>query len=169
MIASFKLFYRKLLREKLFSAINILGLSLGLACSLLIYLYVQSEISHDKFHENGANIYRINQTFIWGDDTQQQFSSTGPGVALAIKEEIPEVEKVTKVHTPGNFLVTRKNADIIISFDEEGILAADSNFLEVFTFPLLKGDPNTALHKPHSILMTQETADKYFRFQRLGP
>jgi len=157
-----KLFYRKLLREKLFSTINILGLSLGIACSLLIYLYVQSELDHDKFHEHADHIYRINQTFIWGDDTQQQFSSTGPGVSLAIKEEVPEVEKITRVHTPGNYLVTRKNGESIISFDEEGILAADSNFLEVFSFDLLLGDPLTALHKPHSVLMTKETAEKYF-------
>jgi len=142
MIASFKLFYRKLLREKLFSAINILGLSLGIACSLLIYLYVQSEISHDKFHENGANIYRINQTFIWGDDTQQQFSSTGPGVALAIKEEIPEVEKVTKVHTPGNFLVTRKKMRIsLFPLMKKESLPQIQIFWRYLPFPSLKVTP----------------------------
>lgn len=158
----FKLFFRKLKREKIFSAINILGLSLGIACSLLIYLYVQSELGHDKFHANADNIYRINQTFIWGDDTKQQFSSTGPGVSLALQVEIPEAEKITRVHTSGGYLVTRKVGDQIISFDEDQILAADSNFLEVFTFPLKIGDAKTALYEPHSVLITHETAARYF-------
>lgn len=157
-----KLFFRKLQREKIFSIINVLGLSLGITCSLLIYLYVQSELSHDTFHVLANRIYRINQTFIWGDNTQQLFSSTGPGVSLAIKAEIPEVEKITRVHTPGNYLVTRIKDEFVVSFDEEHIFAADSNFLEVFSFPLKFGDPVTALHKPHSVLMTEETAEKYF-------
>jgi putative ABC transport system permease protein len=162
MLNYFKLFVRKIKREKIFSFINILGLSLGIACSLLIYLYIESELSHDKFHANADRLYRINQTFIWGDNVTDQFSSTGPGVALALREELPEAEIITRVHTPGGYLVTNKIGEEIISFDENNIFAADSNFLEAFTFPLKFGDPKTALFKPQSILITEETAAKYF-------
>ena len=162
MLNYFKLFVRKIEREKIFSLINILGLSLGIACSLLIYLYIESELSHDKFHANDARLYRINQTFIWGDNVTDQFSSTGPGVALALREELPEAEIITRVHTPGGYLITNKIGEEIISFDENNIFAADSNFLEAFTFPLKFGDPKTALFKPQSILITEETAAKYF-------
>jgi putative ABC transport system permease protein len=156
------LFIRKIKREKIFSLINILGLSLGISCSLLIYLYVESELSHDKFHANAEQLYRINQTFIWGDNVTDQFSSTGPGVALALREELPEAEIITRVHTPGGYLVTRNIGKEIISFDEDNIFAADSNFLEAFTFPLSQGNASTALYKPQSVIITSETAEKYF-------
>jgi putative ABC transport system permease protein len=162
MLQYYKLFIRKIQREKLFSLINILGLSLGIACSLLIYLYVQSELSHDRFHSNADRLYRINQTFIWGDNITDQFSSTGPGVALALIEELPEAEVITRVHTPGGYLITRVNGDEIISFDENQVFAADSNFLEAFTFPLKYGDASTALYKPYSILLTKDAAERYF-------
>jgi len=162
MLQFLKLFIRKIQREKIFSLINILGLSLGISCSLLIYLYVESELDHDKFHVNGDRLFRINQTFIWGDNVTDQFASTGPGVALALIEELPEAEIITRVHTPGGYLVTRKNGDKIISFDENSIFAADSNFLEAFSFPLKYGDKNSALYKAHAVLITDETAHKYF-------
>jgi len=162
MIQYLKLFIRRIQRERAFSAINILGLTLGVACSLLIYLYVESELSHDKFHDKADRLYRINQTFIWGDNITDQFSSTGPGVALALIEALPEAEIITRVHTPGGYLVTRKKGEDIISFDEDGVFAADSNFLEAFTFPLKYGDARTALYQPQSILLSDETADKYF-------
>jgi len=123
---------------------------------------VSSELSYDKFHKNADRIFRINQTFIWGDDTRQQFSSTGPGVAMALQEELPEAQLITRVHTPGNYLVTSKTGDEVISFEESRVLAADSNFLQVFTYPLVLGDAETALKNPQSVVLTQEAANRYF-------
>ncbi len=157
------LFVRNIRRQKLFSAINLLGLTAGIVSTLLIYLYVDREFSYDRFHENAENIYRINQTFIWGENDNNQFASLGPGVAYAIKTDIPEAKEVTRVQPPGDFLVTNaEDKNDIRAFDESDILAVDSNFFNVFTFPLVKGDIKTALQKPHSAILTESTAKKYF-------
>jgi putative ABC transport system permease protein len=156
------LFLRNLVRQKLFAAINILGLTTGIVSSLLIYMYVKHELSYDQFHEKADKIYRINQTFIWGDDNDQYASSLGPGVAHAITAEIPEAKEVTRVHPPGNSLISYSAKNETRSFDQDGILAVDSNFLRVFTFPMIKGDPKTALQHANSIVMTESCAKKYF-------
>ncbi|HEY9046089.1 MAG TPA: ABC transporter permease [Ohtaekwangia sp.] len=157
------LFVRNMRRQKLFSAINLLGLTAGIVSTLLIYLYVQHQFSYDRFHANADHIFRINQTFIWGENDEHQFSSTGPGVAYALQAEIPEVKEVTRVHAPGNFLVSYTNAKHESrSFDEKGIFAVDSNFLKVFTFPLLKGNVESSLRYPNSVVLTESTAKRYF-------
>src|SRR5687768_9425995 len=97
------LFFRNLKRQKLFSIINILGLTAGIVSTIMIYLYVQNERSFDRFHTNAENIYRINQTFIWGENDDNQFASLGPGVATALKAELGEAKEVTRIHPPGNF------------------------------------------------------------------
>jgi putative ABC transport system permease protein len=158
------LFVRNLSRQRMFSFINLLGLTTGIVSTLLIYLYVQSELSHDQFHENGNRIYRVNETFIWGDDNNQLFSSTGPGVGVAIDAEIPEAEQVVRVFQPGgNFLMKHTDEkNQTHSFDESNILVADSNFFEVFTFPMITGNKTTALDEANAVVITASTAKKYF-------
>jgi putative ABC transport system permease protein len=157
------LFFRNIKRQKLFSFINLLGLTAGIVSTLIIYLYVTDQFSHDRFHKHAEHIFRINQTFIWGENDDHQFSSTGPGVAFALQAEIPEVKEVTRVHPPGKFLVSYTNPKHeALAFDEGGILAVDSNFLKVFTFPLLKGDTESSLRHPNSVVITETTASKYF-------
>lgn len=160
---SLLLFVRNLKRQKLFSAINLLGLTAGMVSTLLIYLYVQREFSYDRFHVQANNIYRINQTFIWGDHDPNQFASLGPGVAYAILSDIPEAKQVVRVHPDADYMVTNAiNKADIKTFDQSGVIAADSNFFKVFTFPLLKGNETTALTKPASVVLTEKTAIKYF-------
>jgi putative ABC transport system permease protein len=159
----FILFVRNLKRQRLFSFINILGLSVGMTSAILMYLYVSSEFNHDRFHANADRIYRVNQTFIWGENNDHQFASTGPGVSYAMEAEIPEVEEVVRIHTPGDFLISYTNdKGEIKSIDQEKVLAADSNFFHVFTFPLIKGNPQTALRNAQTLVMTESTAKKYF-------
>jgi putative ABC transport system permease protein len=160
---SLLLFFRNFLRQKLFSSINLLGLTVSIACTLLIYLYVRHEFSYDTFHQDADRIYRVNQTFIWGENNNSQFASTGPGVAYAIREELPEVELITSIHTPGNFLVSYTTpAQEVRSFEEDRVLAADSNFFRMFNFPLLKGSVSSALSNANTAVMTESTAKKYF-------
>lgn len=157
------LFLRNMRRQKLFSAINLMGLTAGIVSTLLIYLYVQHELSYDRFHANADRIYRINQTFIWGENDDHVFASTGPGVAYALDAEIPEVEQVTRLHPTGSFLISYTDAKHEAhAFDESKILAADSNFFSVFSFPLLKGNATTALSLARSIVLTEEAAHRYF-------
>lgn len=156
-------FLRNLSRQKLFSFINLLGLTVSIACTMLIYLYVRHELSYDRFHEHAERIYRINQTFIWGENSDAQFASTGPGVAYAINEEVPEVELITSIHTPGTFIISHAaSAQEVISFEEENILAVDTNFFRMFNFPVQGGNSNTALRQANTLLMTASTARKYF-------
>jgi len=131
--------------------------------TLLIYLYVSHEFSYDKFHEHADRIYRVNQTFIWGEGDNNQFGSTGPGVALALKEELPEVELVSSIHTPGHILIsyTNERGDIL-SFEEERVLAVDSNFFKMFTFPLIHGQPASVVRQANTMVMTEQTARRYF-------
>jgi putative ABC transport system permease protein len=160
---SFLLFFRNLKRQKLFSAINLLGLTVSLVSTVLIYLYVRFELSYDTFHPHAERIYRVNQTFIWGERNDHQFGSTGPGVAHALKEELPEVELITSLHTPGNFLVSYTNANNqVVAFEQENILAVDSNFFAMFDFPLVVGTKEGALTLANTLVMTERTAKKYF-------
>jgi putative ABC transport system permease protein len=157
------LFLRNLKRQKLFSLINLLGLTVSIASTLLIYLYVQHEFSYDNFHPNSDRLYRVNQTFIWAENDKSQFSRTGPGVANALREELPEVELVTSLHTPGNFIISyTKPTREVVSFEEDKILAADTNFFKIFNFPLLQGDPSSAFKQANTMVMTASTAKKYF-------
>lgn len=157
------LFFRNLLRQKLFSAINLLGLTVSIASTLLIYLYVQHEFSYDNFHHNADRLYRVNQTFIWSENANAQFSRTGPGVAHALNEELPEVEMTTSLHTPGNFIISyAAPGKEVLAFEEDRIFAADSNFFKVLNFELVKGDAASAFRQSNNLVMTETTAKKYF-------
>ncbi|MBL7875892.1 MAG: ABC transporter permease [Cyclobacteriaceae bacterium] len=159
----FVLFVRNLKRQRLFSIINLLGLTVSIASTVLIYIYVTHEFSYDRFHAHADRIYRVNQTFIWGENSDNQFASTGPGVAYAIKEELAEVELITSLHTPGNFIVSYTTpTNEIIAFEEDKVLAADTNFFSMFNFPLLKGNAATAFKQANAVVMTKSTAQKYF-------
>lgn len=159
------LFVRNLKRRPLFSLINLSGLTVSMAATLLIYLYVNHELSYDSFHPNADRLYRVNQTFIWAEDDKSQFSRTGPGVAVALREELPDVELVTSLHTPGSRIIsyTRPSGEVI-TFEEEGenILAADTNFFKVFNFPLITGNEQSAFKFANTLMMTESTAKKYF-------
>ncbi|HRI79277.1 MAG TPA: ABC transporter permease [Cyclobacteriaceae bacterium] len=157
------LFARNLRRQKMFSFINLLGLTVSICSTLLIYLYVRNEFSYDRFHKDADRIYRVNQTFIWGEGDKNQFASTGPGVANALKEELPEMELITSIHTPGDYIISYTNEkNEVISFEQDFIFAADSNFFKMFTFPFTHGSPEGALLQANTLVMTETTAKKYF-------
>jgi putative ABC transport system permease protein len=157
------LFVRNLRRQKLFSVINLLGLTVSIASTILIYLYVGNEFAFDNFHKHADRLYRVNQTFIWAENNSSQFSRTGPGVAHALNEELPEVELTTSLHTPGSFIISYESpSGEIISFEENDVFAADTNFFHVLNFPLVKGDPDHAFRQANTLVMTKSTAQKYF-------
>lgn len=157
------LFVRNLRRQKLFSLINLLGLTVSISSTVLIYLFVRHEYSYDRFHRDAERIYRVNQTFIWGENNNSQFASTGPGVAYSIHEELPEVELMTSIHTPGNFIISYTSpSNEVISFEENRVLAADSNFFSMFNFPLIKGNTQGQFKLANTLVLTRSTAQKYF-------
>jgi len=159
----FLLFFRNLRRQRLFTTINLLGLSVSIASTLIIYVYVRQELSYDQFHSKADRIYRVNQTFIWGESDHHQFASTGPGVAFALRDELPEIELISRLHTRGDLVVTNdQDPNSVKSFVEEHVLVADSNFFQMFNFPMIQGDPNTALRLAQTVVLSESMARKYF-------
>ena len=152
----FKIAVRNLLRQRAHSIINIAGLAIGLTCTMLIFLWVQDELSYDRFNEKVDDIYRIVETQHYTGQQDFLVAVTPSALAKALKEETPEVERSTRFAFNS---LTVKYEDKVFT---EGVGAADPDFLEMFTVPFLEGNPQTALLKPHSLVLTEETAKKYF-------
>lgn len=148
------------MRHKFFSAINILGLTIGMACCLIIFIYVQDELSYDRFHSDNENIYRVG---LHGRIAGQEVFTTTTSLPLgpAMKEEIPGVEQFLRLrYASGSSGYTMRYEDKV--FAEEGVLLSDSNFFQLFSFPLIQGDPALVLSEPNSIVITERLALKYF-------
>jgi putative ABC transport system permease protein len=148
---------RNLLRDKIFLILNLLGLSIGIAGSILILLYVRHELSYDKFHRNANGIYRVNtRARLEGKDLSVSVSA--PPQARVFKEEFPEIIDATRFYFPEERKVTYNQ----VTYHEKKFFYADSNFFEMFNFPLQKGNPKTALQNPNSVVLTEEIASKLF-------
>ena len=152
-----KIAFRNLQRHKMYSSLNIIGLAVGILCSLLISLWVLDELSYDRFHTHAERLYRVEFDQDYSGQLFHVNVSPHP-MAPALVEEIPEVEKATRVNRMGEFLVkfTEK------TFFEDSVLAVDPSFLEMFSYPLLQGDVRTALVDPYSIILTEDRARTYF-------
>ncbi|MEQ9414999.1 MAG: ABC transporter permease, partial [Cyclobacteriaceae bacterium] len=148
-----------IINKKVYSIINILGLSVGAAAALIIFLYVQGELSYDKFFSDHKNIYRIVEDRIYPDRIAH-FAMIPGGFSNVIQEEIPEVEASTRLIGFPNFASVVRYKDNI--FSEHYFFSADSNFFEVFPFQLLKGNKTDVLRHPNTIVLTASTAVKYF-------
>lgn len=156
-----KIAWRSAVRQKQFTIINLSGLTLGIATCLMIGLYVYDENTYDTFHADGDRIYRINQPMIWRE-WSEQFSATGPGVAEAIRTDIPDFEQVTRIMDVGEqFMRVVINGEVT-HFNELKYYIAEDNFFKVFSFPFLNGNPNTALKEANSMVITASTAKRYF-------
>jgi putative ABC transport system permease protein len=152
----FKIAWRNLLRNKIFSVIKILGLGIGLTVCMLIFLYTKDEISYDQFQENKAQLYRIIQTWQMEKDPAQTIGITNAVVGESFAKEIPEVEQFVRVN--GVAVTVKKNNNVFT----ENPLFVDDNFFSVFTSPLLEGNKRTALKDPHSVVLSKDMAKKYF-------
>ncbi len=148
---------RNLIRERGYSLINIFGLAFGLAAALLIFIWVFDEYSYDRFHENIDRLYRVEQDQDY-DGEAYHVNVTPYPAGEGFELEIPEIERCVRSARTGNLLVKYKDQ----SFYEGGISAVDSTIFSVFTFPLKKGNPKTALNQPFSIVISEEIAEKYF-------
>jgi putative ABC transport system permease protein len=153
---------RSILRNKANSLINISGLSIGMACVIFIVVYVHDELGYDKFLKNADRIFQVN---INGNMGGQEFVSGGtpPPAGAALKNEFAEIETYTRIFRPGNVLVRCKERNVTENhFSEKNIWAVDGNFLQVFSFRLKEGDVASCLRKVNSVVITENTATKYF-------
>ena len=149
--------WRNLVKKKGYSAINIFGLALGIACCMLIFMYVSYERSFDSYHTNGDRIYRVTH----GSKTEAPASYWVWGnapIAQALYDNFPEIDKVVQFSGRSDILLSRGE----ITHQEDGVFFMDSTAFDVFSWKLLKGNPKTALTAPFSMVLTESTAKKYF-------
>lgn len=148
---------RNLRRNTTVSVINIAGLSIGLACCMLIMLYVKDDWSFDRFHRNRDELFRVTKQVLNPNGSlRANTASTGAGYGPAFKQAIPEIRDFSRL-ADVDFIVKKENLVL-----DQHVLFADSNFFSVFTFPLLRGNPATALSDIHNIVLSEQTAKKYF-------
>jgi putative ABC transport system permease protein len=151
-----KIALRNLFHNKVFSFINIAGLSIGLACCMLIVLYTKDEVSYDRFHKNVHNIYRITTTETSPEGKVNKFGITGMVPGPTFTRQIPEIDKFVRLQ--GDRLNIKKGTDILA----QEATKVDSSFFSVFTFDFVEGSSKSALKDPQSIVITEEVAEKYF-------
>ena len=149
--------WRNIIRHFSVSFMNIIGLSIGLACSMLIFLWVADELSFDHFHANADRIYRVEEDQPYSNGIYHVNVTPWPSGPVW-KEKMPEIEQACRITSAGSFLFTRNDR----SFYEEKVSAADSTFFEMFSFELLSGEPKKVLKEPGSIVISTEMATKYF-------
>ncbi len=150
---------RNLARHKGYAFINVMGLAVGIAASVLIFLYVADELGYDRFHENADRIYRI--TADWSNNGDSRIHQLGTPHVLAktIREKYPQVEALTQITGPFSDVVLRREDRAL---KESEVFAADDSFFDVFTYPLVKGDSRSALRDPNTVVLSETLAAKCF-------
>jgi len=161
-----KIAWRNLMKNKVFSFINIFGLSVGLACCLLIALYIYHETSYDKYHKNIKQLYQLGTVFIKEGKDMDRLPNTPAPMADAMKQEFPEIADAARLMTlfaeDKTLLQYRQgNADVKSLYETKGYMA-DPSFFKLFTYHFIEGDPSVSLINPNCIVLSQEIAKKFF-------
>lgn len=150
----FRILFRNLLRNKVFSFINIFGLAIGFAACIIIYLYVANETGYDRYHSNGDRIYRL----LTYSPSTGEYDAIKPAVLYDhINGQVPGVERMVRVFRRSGTIEYQDK-----KFNEENIKFSDEGVFDVFSWKFIAGDPSTALPDRHSIVLTKSTAEKYF-------
>jgi putative ABC transport system permease protein len=152
-----KIAIRNLRRDKFYSFINILGLTIGITCGLLLLLYVTDELSYDRYHQKSDQIYRV-VSLIHEPDKTNHWGGIQPSAVKTMKEKYPAVENYVRFFPNGTVTFRRGEQ----RFAEKDIYAADSTVFDIFTYPFVEGDPKTALDAPGSVVLTRKLAQKFF-------
>ncbi len=144
-------------KQKLFSLINVLGLTIGITCCLMLFLFILNEFSYDNFHKNGKNIYRIMRVGEMNGE-RREIPYVSAAYAPALLNDFPDAIQSAVRVMHDNDLISYQD----ISFNEKNVFLTDANFFTVFSFKLIKGDPATVIKDPNSIVLTESSAKKYF-------
>lgn len=159
--------WRNLVRNRVFSIINIVGLAIGLSICGLIYQYVQFERSYDQFNTKADRLFRVTLATVDGNHAVAASATNHPAVAPAMKVDFPEVEAFSRLARTSFFtnsvtLSSQDKSGTAVTFNEDKMFLADSAFLTMFSYPLLEGDPITALSLPNSIVISETVSKKFF-------
>jgi putative ABC transport system permease protein len=145
------------MKNKIFSLINILGLTIGITVCMMIYVFIINEYSVDNFHKQGNNIYRVMRGFNDNGTIRKVPYLSGPYAPALLNDFKSEIKRAVRVN-PSNYLVSFDNK----AFNEKNVYVTDSDFFQLFSFPLIKGNAATVLKDPGSVVLTETTAKKYF-------
>ena len=153
-----KIAFRNIKRHKGYSFINIFGLAIGMTVCLLMLMYVVNEISYDDFHEKGDRIYRLDCD--WGTEgSKMRFAGSMPAFGPALNSEIPEIEVAARIKLNNEMIITSAQNE---KYKQSQIFHADPEVFDIFSWPLLEGEPSSVLTDPFSVVVTQKIAKKYF-------
>lgn len=155
-----KAVFRNLFKNSTFSVINILGLAIGMAAFILIIGYISFEFSFDTMHVETKNIYRVESKFYMGNELTDNWATSSPGYAPAMKEEFEEIINYVRLFNNKKDKTVRNEE---IQHREDNICYADSTFFDIFSYPLIAGNPQTALKDPNSVVISETAARKYFK------
>ncbi len=153
-----KIAIRNIKKYKAYSFINIAGLAIGMACCILIIQFVQDELSYDHHHEKADRIYRLVDALDLSEPTSRYFALSSAPFAPSLKSEFPEVKDAVRFFLGRRRMVTRGDK----KYYEDGLIFADASLFHIFTIPLIEGNPETALEAPHTIVISERMALKYF-------
>ncbi len=151
-----KIAWRNLFKDKLYSLVNIMGLAIGMACCVIIYLYVSFELSYDKYHRNSPNIYRM-VSVAHGQNKLDEFAPSSPMMGQSTLDNFPEVKRLLRFNGSNRYFSLGEK-----KFFDNKLAYADSTLLDVFSFEVIDGQAKGALTKPYSAVLTESCAKKYF-------
>ncbi len=153
-----KIAIRNLKKYKGYSFINILGLAVGMTCTILILLWVQDELSYDRFFPNANRLYRVTDIEKYPGSDEPMFSMNPPALAQALVDNYPEIKEAARLRNVKSSVVQYGEK----RFNEDNLVFVDPTFLKMFSISFIKGNANTALSNTSSVILTQKTAEKYF-------
>jgi putative ABC transport system permease protein len=153
----FKIAFRNLIKDRFYSLINILGLAIGISASMLILLYITDELSYDRFHKDSERIFRVITKARMSEEEVMHIAVSSAPLADGLIKHIPEIETVTRISS--GVIIFKYNEEV---YKELNLYYADSTFFDVFGFKLQKGNSSEVLRDPFSIVMTENSAIRYF-------
>ena len=151
---------RSLFRYKMHSSISVLGLAIGFACFIIVFVFIAHEMSYDAFHEDPERLYRVRSDMIEKrTGTRSSYASAEYSMAPLLKSDFPEIKDIVRVHRYLEVISVHYQGNYFL---EDQVYFTDPTFFEFFSFPLKEGDAQTVLEAPYSIVLTEQTASKYF-------
>ncbi|MES2650024.1 MAG: ABC transporter permease [Bacteroidota bacterium] len=163
----FTIAFRNLLKNKIFTTVNILGLAIGMAACFFVFLYVHFESGYDSFNKNATNLYRVNISYSGSFSNLPPMATNHPAVGPAMKRDFPEVVDMARAVGTSLFggtvaLSYTNNKGNVTSFNEEKLMVADQSFFNLFSFPLLAGNPKNVLTEKNTLVISENIAGKFF-------
>ncbi len=156
----FKIALRSLLKQKVYAFLNIIGLTIGITSSLLIFLFIHDELTYDLNHKNADQLYRLQGSYhLPNDGGMEHYATAGAVVGEMILKDYPEVKQIMRVIRMQNRVIEKPVTEENLY---ETVFAADSNIFKMFTFPFIAGNPETALLEPYTLVLTEQAATKFF-------